>query len=104
MLVYGGVGGDHVWGGAGALGVDGLVVCAGVYYEEGGGASGCGVGWAAAEEWEVCVRRKEGGMGYPVGVWRWDYGILRVGSYLFGYIGCTDTVQKVVGYDETRCG
>lgn len=64
VLVYGGVGGDYVWGGAGALGVDGLVVCAGVYYEEGGSASGCGVGGAAAEKREVCVRRKGGGMGW----------------------------------------
>lgn len=28
--------------------------------------------------------------------------ISRVGSYLFGYIGCTDKVLKAVEHDEAR--
>lgn len=46
-------------------------------------------------------RRTGGGKGgeYPVGVWRWDFCDFEGGaSYLFGYIGCTDTVQEAVGY------
>lgn len=43
------------------------------------------------------------GMGYPVGVRRWDLCGFEGGSYLFGYIVCTDAVQEAVGYDETGC-